>query len=282
MELKIAQVEIPEIIDFNYEELKNEISAKAHEYEVMVYTDDKIKEAKADKAALNKLKKTLNDERIKQEKEYMKPFEEFKNRVNEIIGIVDKPIAVIDTQVKEYESRKQQEKKRSIEDIWSELEKPEFITLGMIWNPKWLNSTFSIKKVCEEMQERLDGIRADITTLKNLDEFSFEALEHYKTTLDLGESIAEGQRLAAIQKAKEEFARKKAEEAKRAAQEAEKPIFDSTAAEIPYQKPERMVEPPVPSESEGQWIAFKAFLTVEQAIKLKQFFDDNNITFSKA
>ena len=86
MELKIAQVTLPEQIEFNYQELKNEITTKANEYANIVYTDDTIKEAKADKAALNKLKKALNDERIRQEKEYMKPFNDFKTKVNELIA----------------------------------------------------------------------------------------------------------------------------------------------------------------------------------------------------
>lgn len=280
MELKIAQVEIPEIIDFNYEELKNEISAKAHDYEVMVYTEDKIKEAKADKAALNKLKKALNDERIKQEKEYMKPFNDFKDRVNEIIKIIDAPIGIIDSQIKEFDAKKAEEKKNEIQLFWSSIDKPSFLKLEQIWNARWMNATFKMKDIEAEITGRIETIKSDLETLNNLNEYSFEATETYQRTLDLGASIAEGQRLQAIQKAKEEAARKKAEEeARRAKEEAEKPTIDTTAEEIPYEKPEVIAEPP---KQEGQWITFKAYLTVENALKLKQFFADNDITFSKA
>ena len=51
--------------------MKQELTEKVSMYETLVYTDDQIKEAKADKAQLNKLKKALNDERIRIEKEYM-------------------------------------------------------------------------------------------------------------------------------------------------------------------------------------------------------------------
>lgn len=100
MELKMHEYQLPEKILFNYEELKRELTEKVSHYETLVYTDDQIKEAKADKAALNKLKKALNDERIRREREYMAPFADFKTKINEIIGIIDKPIAVIDTQVR--------------------------------------------------------------------------------------------------------------------------------------------------------------------------------------
>ena len=109
MELIINEVAIPEQITFNYEELKAELTDKVKTYETLVYSDEQIKEAKADKAALNKLKKALNDERIRREKEYMQPFNSFKAQINEIIGIIDRPLAVIDAQVKSYEEKQKQE-----------------------------------------------------------------------------------------------------------------------------------------------------------------------------
>ena len=50
MELKMHEYQLPEKILFNYEELKRELTEKVSHYETLVYTDDQIKEAKADKA----------------------------------------------------------------------------------------------------------------------------------------------------------------------------------------------------------------------------------------
>lgn len=96
MELRVNEVQLPEQITFNYEELKEEIAGKVSHYETLVYTDDQIKEAKADRADLNKFKKALNDERIRREREYMQPFQDFKDKIDEIIAIIDKPIMLID------------------------------------------------------------------------------------------------------------------------------------------------------------------------------------------
>ena len=71
MELKLIPYTVPQSITWNYEELKAELTAKASEYASIVYTDDQVKAAKADRANLNRLKKALNDERIRQEREYM-------------------------------------------------------------------------------------------------------------------------------------------------------------------------------------------------------------------
>ena len=68
MELKINEIAIPDQIVWNFDELKTELAEKVREYEITIYSEDQIKEAKADRAALNKLKKALNDERIRREK----------------------------------------------------------------------------------------------------------------------------------------------------------------------------------------------------------------------
>ena len=147
MELKIKDYQLPSAILFNFEELKAEIAERARVYETLVYTDDKIKEAKADKANLNKLKKALNDERIRREKEYMAPFKEFKTKVDEIIEIIDRPIGIIDKQVKEYEEAKKAAKKKEILAYMATFDMPHGIDLFKIFDPKWLNATVSMASV---------------------------------------------------------------------------------------------------------------------------------------
>lgn len=268
MEFKINEVQLPEKISFNYEELKQELQEKAKLYAAIVYGDDEIKQAKADKASLNKLKKALNDERIRQEKEYMKPFNEFKAQVNEIIGIIDNPISVIDEQVKLFEDKQKKEKLERIKEFWESTEHPEWLTCKQIFDQKWLNATVSLKKVQEAITERLAQIVEDIKTLESLPEYSFEAVEVYKQTLDMNRAIAEGQRLADIQKRKveAEAARLKADEEKKA-----------TEAEVV-----QMVTSPIEEvavEPAKQWVGFEALLSVEEAKELRAFFNQKNIDF---
>lgn len=266
MEFRMNEVQLPEKISFNYEELKQELQEKAKLYASIVYGDDEIKQAKADKASLNKLKKALNDERIRQEKEYMKPFNEFKAQVNEIIGIIDKPISVIDEQVKLFEDKQKEEKLEKIKEFWESTEHPEWLTCKQIFDQKWLNATVSLKKVQEAITERLAQIDADVNTIVNLPEFSFEALEVYKQTIDLNRAIAEGQRLADIQKRKVE-----AEAARLKANEEEKIV---PAAETPTPEPEP-AEPKV--EAVKSWVKFAALLTKEDAQELAAFCKSRNI-----
>lgn len=289
MELKVEQLAIPEKIAFNYEELKQELSDKVKLYETLVYTDDQIKSAKADRADLNRMKKALNDERIRREKEYMQPFNAFKAQINEIIGIIDKPVALIDKQIKEYEEQQRQEKKKKISGYFFAGESPEWLTLPMIWDEKWLNASASMKSIQAEIDARIESVNSDLATLSELPEFAFEAIETYKATLDLGKSIAEGHRLSETQKRKAEQEKARAEQEKlRQEQEEErvrlaammtpKEIAESAEA---HREAANAGGVHMSEELSKQWVSFKAFLSVSDATALKEFFDSRNIEFSR-
>lgn len=277
MELKVNEVVIPDSIQFNYEELKQELTEKVSMYETMVYTDDQIKEAKADKANLNKLKKALNDERIRREKEYMKPFNEFKAQINEIIAIIDKPVAVIDKQVKAFDEKKRQDKMEAIKKLYEESEHPEWLELEQIFNERWLLAGTSMRQVQDGIEGWINEINSNLGILAELPEYSFEAIEMYKSSLDVKKAISEGKRLAEIQKRKEEQERlqKEAEERTKAKKQAEM-IANETGEAVFNNAPDIKAQEPV---EVSQWISFSAKLTVAQAVELREFFERRKIEF---
>ena len=65
MELKTEDIKALEPVKFNYEELKKELTEKVENYKNLVYTEENINMAKKDRANLNKLKKAINDEKIR-------------------------------------------------------------------------------------------------------------------------------------------------------------------------------------------------------------------------
>lgn len=278
MEFKVNEYQLPEKISFNFEELKQGITEKAAMYKSLVYTDEQVKEAKADRATLNKLKTDMNDERLKLEREYMKPFNEFKAQVNEIIKIIGEPIAAIDTQIKGHEEKKKAEKREKIESYIADVELNHAEKLQGIKIPfidKWLNASVSMKSIEDEIFNFVEGVAKDLETLSKLPEFGFEATEVYKTSLDINRAISEAQRMSQIAKAKAEREAliKAQEEAKKAEQELAKamnPPVEATSSKM------EQVEPQTVPKS---WVNFSAYMTVEQARELKKFFDDRGIDF---
>lgn len=289
MELKMNEFQLPGQILFNYEELKQELTEKVSYYENLVYTDEQIKEAKADKATLNKLKKSLNDERIRMEREYMEPFNDFKSKLNEIISIIEKPIAAIDLQVKAYDDKQKQDKKDQIMALWKEMEKPAELKFDLVFEERMLNTSFNMKHVKTCFTDAIDKFNRDVKTLEELPKFGFEAKHVYFKTLDINLALAEGQRMAQIQKKKQEAeaekARLKAEaEAKAAAAALENSINPPVSEEAaqPDHEPENVDAVPeseTVQKAPAQWVKFQALLTTEDALALRDFFNDRNIEF---
>nr|DAY68051.1 MAG TPA: Protein of unknown function (DUF1351) [Caudoviricetes sp.] len=293
MELKMNDVQFPKVIEFNFAELKQEITEKAALYKNMVYTDETIKEAKADKATLNKFITALEDKRKEVKKQCLQPYEEFEKQIKELVAIVDEPVQLINEQVKAYEDKKKADKLEKIKGFWESVEHPDWLTCNKIFDQKWLNATTSMKKVEDAIKERLKQICSDMDTLNSLPEFAFEAVEEYKQSLDVNRAIAEGQRLADIQKRKQEAeAAKKKPECFGKFADTEKCAenvgcnFTEECKKMAQHDPVVTEEktPPQPAESQqpeaaASWIRFEACMTVEQAMKLKQFFETEGISF---
>lgn len=293
MELKVNEYQLPDVIAFNYEEIKNELAERVHIYETVVYDDTQIKQAKADRADLNRFKKALNDERIRREKEYLKPFEDFKNKINELIKIVDKPCEIIDKQIKAYEEDQKVKKREEIEQLFELFKQeedttdptapPDWLKFEQIFDSKWLNASIKLPAIKSAMADRIENINYDLATLHDLPNFGFEATEVYKSTLDINRAIQEGKRLEEIQRRKEEAERMRAEAEAKAREELEQTATQEEVAPTACQPVDPVEvweeEEPAAYEELPTWVNFSALLTVNQAAMLKIFFEDHGIQF---
>lgn len=281
MELRMNPTALPEPRTFNYEELKAEVSESLATYENMVYGDDQISTAKADRAKLNRLAKALNDERIKQEREYMQPFADFKSKINELIGIINKSVTAIDKQVKSADERRKAEKQKAIEEFFEGCKFPVAIRLDQIADPKWLNASYSMETVKEDIVLRIDQIISDLDACRALPEYAFEAEQMYLSTLDLRRALGEANRLRDVAARKAEFeARKAAQEAANRAQmeAAEKARQEAIEAQQAATVAKKETVEPAPEQAR-HWLTFKACMTVDDARALRELFTARGIEF---
>lgn len=278
MELKINEVALPAPITFNYEELRAELLSKVSVYETMVYTEDQVKEAKADRAALNRLKKALNDERIRQEKNYMQPFNTFKAQVGELVKIIDKSVSVVDKQVKEFEEQQKQDKLLKIKEyfdgafVYGEAVNKN-IPFEKILDSKWLNASVSMKSIQEAIDAKMEQMAKDLAVVDSLPSYAFEARECYMDTLDLAKAVSEAHRL---QEQAEKRAAWEAEQQKRK-EEATEPKTEIGKA---IESTERQAfERAVQHEPSRQWIGFQALLSADEARALGAWLRGNGIKY---
>lgn len=261
---------------WNYEELKENLTVALADYKDRVYTEDMLSEAKDDAAKLNKLKKAISDERIAQKKAFMQPFETFEAQAKEICEMIDKASSGIKTQLDAFEQKRIEEKNEHIESMFAEIASTydiPFITLKQIFNEKWLNKSVTDKAIAAEITTRLDQVKRDLEVIAKMPEYSYEAKECYKTSLDLNKALSEGERMSAIAKQKAEQARQEALAKAQAQIEAEQKKAEAQG-EIIIGTPEAAPEPLYD-------LTFACRITRTQALELRQFCSEHGIKLIK-
>ena len=247
-------------IDWNYEDLKAEIETRTAEYAASVYNDDSIKNAKDDRAKLNKLKDALEGKRSSVRKQMLEPYEIFSSEIKSLTVLIDKAISNIDGQVKDYESRQRKMKEAKIREFYDanifDLEK--YLPFERVIKPSYLNVSTSMKSIKEEISAMIQRVSEGIALLNDTDSpYVVDMKAEFLKTYDIGAALAE----KLIQAGKKEEA---APEQKPAPQEAPK-----TAVE----------QKTVPEEEPVCALDFRVYVTKSQMEKLKKFLNDSGIRF---
>ena len=261
-------------IECNHEELKKEVAEKLDKYNNMVYSPENIKEAKEDRANLNKFKQVLETERKKIKKQILEPYNDFEAKIKDITSIIDEPINAIDKMIKEVDQKDREAKRITLENYYLGYAGDLIKDIGFesILDDKWLNKSFTLKKAKEKIVNKIQEIRENIETLNNLTSYSFEAKTKYIETLNIVTALNYANELADLERKKiEEFEIKEAEAESKVTQtnlkqEEKKEQTISNINQEAYQ-PKRT------------WISFKALLSVDEAKRLNKFFRENNIKF---
>ena len=192
-------------LNTNAAQLLERVKERLAFYSIDRYSGENIAAAKKDKAELNNAAKLLNAERIRIEKEFMKPIEAFKATVSETVQLIEECSAKIDVIVKEVEQKEKETKKAIIIEYFESLHF-SLVDFDMLFNPKWLNKTTKLKDIQDEIQGRIEKIQADLSVLDRIGEA--EAKQYYLSTLNLDAALAKAdeikanrERLAALEKA---------------------------------------------------------------------------------
>lgn len=267
----IEQV-IPPQISFNFEEIKEELAGKLQVYRNMVVTEDGIKEAKADRANLNKFKTALSDSRKSVKRQWNQPLADFEDKMKELEQMVDAPIGAIDRQIKAFDEIKKQEKRQSIEQFFAENigDLEGVLHLEQIWNERWLNVTYSMKEIEKEILEKIRKAHSDIGIIMAMQlPCCDQMISSYLNTLNMSAAMEEKHRYEEAQKAKAQLEKQQAEP------EVAKP-------EPVTVEPERIAEEPKVSEQqELRVLDFRVWVTPEQMKALKTFLIQNHIRYGR-
>lgn len=270
---------IPKAIDFNFDEMKLELTEKLEKYNALVVTEDSIKSAKDDRAKLNKLRTAIEDRRKEVKKLCLAPYDSFEKQCKEITALIDEPIKSIDGQISVFDQKLQDEKWNSISDYYASVvgDLAELVPLEKIVSPKWKNKTESLESINNGIGDTLDRIRTELELLDSScpDEFAVQVKEAYLQNYSINEARAKFKALEET-KLKLEAAAKAREEASKVKPEV---VETPPVAETPAPVEPEITEAPLPEQEPLYSATFKVVGTKSQIIALKEHMKDAKIKY---
>lgn len=278
-------------ISFNHDEIKAELELRLDKYKGLVYTEDSIKEAKTDRATLNKFKDAIETRRKEIKKQCLKPYDEFEAKIKEIVAMIDSPILAIDGQVKAFEQAKKDEKLAAIKQFYADNigGLADLISFDRIYNPRWMNATYKKATIQEEITNLFNQVDGDLGIIAELkSEYELQIKDTYLKSFDLSAALQEKTRLeeqearlAEYKRRMEEMSRQREEQQKaecRRQQEQQAVDPASEPTPMPEEKPAIMPEQPEPKLTQ---VDFRVYATKEQLQALAQFMRTSGIKYGE-
>lgn len=220
----------------NFNELKTRIQKYSERYKDLVATDESLLGAKSARAELNKLSKAIDDKRKEIKKEYNKPYDSFKGRIDELQVVLKDAINPLSKQITDIENQQREERTQKVQDLINQMAPeydvdPESISIEHSWTNKTMTQ-IKLTKILKDgfmaIKRKQDILAAnkrlieEHCQLKNVDSAGWISQLAYDT--DVNELIS------SIDKSIED--KKRAEQAKKNHEEYEEAIRKANQVKI--------------------------------------------------
>lgn len=184
-------------ITTNFSDIEKELRLQMSAYESFVVSEDEISMAKGDLAFLRKLRTSIDDKRKEVKRAYMKPYEGFEESCKKLMGIIDEPIGVIDSQLKLFEADRVEKKHKRVTKLYEEQvgELIRFLPIEKNYNPKWDNKSTTDQDISFDISALMLKVKNDLSVIESLNsEINEELLDAYiKSGNDLAIAIKRNQ-----------------------------------------------------------------------------------------
>ena len=172
-ELQLISRQRPgEVVIDNFLEMKDALAQVLARYENVVYTEDMLSDAKADKKELTRLRREIDDRRKEVKKAYLAPYNEFEAQVKELLAMVDAPLDEIKGFVSEMDQREKDAKRSEIWAYYSKQAAPlgdlaqAVFDSPAFFDSKWLNKTTRTKTWQEAVDQKIFETARNLRSIK--------------------------------------------------------------------------------------------------------------------
>lgn len=167
----------------NKEVLEQALKIIVQKYKGVVVTDDdnQYKEAKSQRAEINKIIKALDDERKKVKKTYEEPIKVFESEFKALKSIADEAAKELDDNIKAVEQLRRDKKAEEVEALMEQYSEG----LPIDRRSQWLNQTYRVADI-------IDDIKSDVRMLKQEKLQRDEDVKTIQTACDMAGLEADG------------------------------------------------------------------------------------------
>ena len=250
-------------------------------------TESDIASMKSNCASLRSGKKTIEEERKRIKKEYLKPLDEFEAKVKPITAEIDKAIDLYKSKLDEYEVIRCDTKRKQITEWWNAHRNPMMKPdISLVWDDRYLNKTGIGESWQKDLQSKIDKIDADLSVIgsmnSNMDQLNFVSAR-YSEHLDLSRAICEwNEHVEALRRTEEVRAKAEAERQAREKALSERLERESQKNEevIKIEENVRQAQQDEPQEESNAtyWAEFRIDnATLDQMKALTAFIKNNNM-----
>lgn len=263
LQLIVSPIDKINEITVNYEQLKKALGQRLENYKNMTYSEDEIDIAKKDRANLNKLDSAIKGKITEIRKELLDPFTVAEKELKELSSMVKDTSILIDNQVKNFETKEQEEKREQIKRVFEAYigDLKDLVLFDTIFNPRWLNKTYTMKKIEADINHLIvkahddmgviDGQMKDENINKTVKAYYFS---HIDDPSALGNALTYGNNMIETNKKIDEITKQK----------THKEVETKEVKEI---------------EEKLQIVDFRVWVTQEQKMKIRDFLIQNNIEY---
>lgn len=224
-------------VEWNRAEVAAWLEEKISCYRGRAYNPEDLKDAKRDRAEVNKIEKELAAAQKRIQELYKAPVNEFVAQMKEFHYMAQQVSDAIDVQIKRAEETQRDQRREQLRQTFAENvgdELGQLLTFDRLLDGRWLNKSVSASTAQRELLVKLESVRVSMEDLRAMCGEDFEEIQRvYLKNLSLNEAVC-----AYHQRQELRQAQTRAEAARKAAQQA--------AAAAP------LVERPTPEQREIQ------------------------------
>lgn len=277
-------------INANFDECRRWLDENLTPYRTMVVTEDGISTAKKYRANIRAVASRIDECRKMAKAAALSSYLPFEEKCKALTALCAESADNLDGQIKAFDETRRGEKREALQRYFFENvgEMNDFLTFEAIFNPRWLNATYSEEQahidICAEIAKCMSAV-GSIRALHS--EFEMTLLDEFRKNHDLAACIQKNANLVRLkeiedQRRKEREAReRRAAEQAAAAEEARTQAAQAAVLAarniVTGEKPELPPEEPIVYRVE-----FAAYGTKKQLDDLKEYMNRAGIRFGRA